>query len=96
MQSCRNSEWVRRLVVFDTVHVLRADQLYLMSERFELARPLEGSRASLEDDRAQINLRKDQKELVTHHSALQHRPAVAVHAVKLEHVPWRYRRRGSR
>ena len=32
------------------------------------------------------NLRKDQKELITHHSALQHHPAVAVHAVKLEHV----------
>jgi hypothetical protein len=47
------------LPAHEWLHVLRADQLYLMSERFELAHPVEGSRASLEDDRARINLRKD-------------------------------------
>jgi hypothetical protein len=44
----------------------------LMSGCFELARPVECSRAGFEYDCAPIDLREDREELVAHHSALQH------------------------
>jgi hypothetical protein len=43
-----------------------------MSECFELARPVECSRAGFEYDCAPIDLREDREVLVAHHSALQH------------------------
>ena len=43
-----------------------------MSGCFELARPVECSRAGFEYDCAPIDLREDREELVAHHSVLQH------------------------
>ena len=71
------------LPTYERLHILRADQLHFVSERFEYARPVECSRAGFEDDRAPINLREDLDELIAHYSALQHDVAAAVHAVEL-------------
>ena len=74
------------LPTHERLHILRADQLHFVSERFEFACPVECSRAGFEDDRAPINLREDLDELIAHHSALQHDVAAAVYAVELEYV----------
>ena len=41
------------------LHILRAYDLHLMPQRFELTRPIKCARAGFEDDCARINLCKD-------------------------------------
>jgi hypothetical protein len=50
--------------------VLRADDLHLMTESFELALPVEGASARFEDNRAAIDLGNDREKLIAHDSAL--------------------------
>jgi hypothetical protein len=52
-----------------------------MSGCFELARPVECSRAGFEYDCAPIDLRDDREELVAHHSALARSKTAEARAV---------------
>ncbi len=74
------------LSTHERLHVLRADDLHLVPERLELALPIKCARAGFYDDHASVDLREDREELIARHPALQNNPAVAVHAMELEHV----------
>lgn len=67
-------------------HILRANQLDLMPQRLELARPIECARASFDNDHAAIDLPDHSQQFVAHHAALENNPPIAVDAVKLKHV----------
>jgi Homeodomain-like domain len=74
------------LTPHEGLHILRAYDLHLMPKRFELARPVECSRAGFNDNGAAFDLRRHRDKLIAHHSALQDNAAIAVDAVELEHV----------
>ena len=89
--ACRGADRFRVIAVVllpphERLDILRADQLDLMPERLELARPIECARAGFDDHRARSDLRHGRQKLIPHHPALQDDAAVAVDAVELEHV----------
>jgi hypothetical protein len=68
------------------LHILGADQLDLMSKRFEFAGPIECARAGFNHDRAAIDPSYDREKLIPHHAALQNNAAIPIDAMKLEHI----------
>jgi hypothetical protein len=65
------------------LHILRADDLHLVPERFELAHPPEGACAGFDDDGAGIDLSENLEQLAAHHPTLEDRPTIAVHAMQV-------------
>lgn len=74
------------LPTHEGLHILRADNLHLMPEGFKLPLPIESPRTGFKNHRAWIDLGDDLDKLISHHPTLQDNTAVAIDAVKLEHV----------
>ncbi len=63
------------------LHILRADDLHLMTQFLALARPIEGARTGFDDHCARIDLCEGCEKLITHHPALQDDVAAAIDAM---------------
>src|ERR1700759_3952106 len=59
------------LPAHEGLHILRADDFYLMAERLELPCPAEGSGAGLNHNRASINLRDNLQKFLRGRADLQ-------------------------
>src|ERR1700730_8707660 len=69
------------LPTHERLDVLRADDLHLMSERFELALPVEGAGARFDSNGATADLCQNVAQLIAHHASLQHYSSLPVYAV---------------
>jgi hypothetical protein len=74
------------LSAYERLHVLWADDLHPMPERFKLARPVKGSRTCFDNHRTPVDLCQDLQKLIAHDPALENDAAIAVDAVELEYV----------
>jgi hypothetical protein len=68
------------------LHVLRADDFYLVPERFEFPCPVKRARACFHDNDTGRNPGHDIKQLIAHHAPFQNSATIPIDAVQLENL----------